>query len=278
MREVRPNDPLGFLGASLTPLKAELTAITRLESCPISPEAFQPLFLSPLDKYGKRVGNLGRRPLSEGMNSFSGTGLQCIRSARMVFDGLSFSARAGDVLYLKGPNGSGKSSLLRVMAGLLRPAAGEMLWNGTNTRADLEEFRASLNYVGHRDAVKGAFTVRENLSFWAAMADGDLDEGMLSTALEAFDLSRLADLPARFLSTGQTRRLNLARLLTSSAPLWILDEPATSLDAANAAALRNAVESHVETGGIVVMATHEEVSAGGQILELSEYGVKGGSA
>jgi len=208
------------------------------------------------------------------MSSFTGTDLTCIRAGRIVFDGLSFGIHAGDVLYLKGPNGSGKSSLLRVMAGLLRPTAGKISWDGRNTRDEPEDFRNQSHYIGHRDAVKGAFTVRENLSFWASMAGGNTRSATLDGALQTFALDSLADLPARFLSAGQTRRLNLARLLATSAPLWILDEPSTSLDAVNAEALRAAVQRHTAEGGLVVMATHEKITEGGQLLDLSDFQVK----
>ena len=142
------------------------------------------------------------------MDGFTGMGLACIRSERIVFAGLDFSVEPGAALVLSGPNGSGKSSLLRLMAGISRPAAGHIAWRGSPIADDPETFFADMHYVGHRDAVKLALTVRENLAFHGALRPGTPD---IDGALERVGLAALADLPARMLSAGQTRRLALAR-------------------------------------------------------------------
>ncbi|CAN0477398.1 unnamed protein product, partial [Discosporangium mesarthrocarpum] len=165
------------------------------------------------------------------MDGFSGTGLACIRSDRIVFAGLDFAVSPGAALILSGPNGSGKSSLLRLMAGIARPAAGEIHWQGAPVSDDPERFFAYMHYVGHRDAVKPALTVRENLAFHAALRTGTAEtQAKIEPALESVGLAALADLPARMLSAGQTRRLTLARILATPAPLWLLDEPTIALD------------------------------------------------
>jgi len=187
------------------------------------------------------------------MDGFSGTGLACVRSNRIVFAGLDFAVSPGGALVLSGPNGSGKSSLLRLMAGIARPAAGNISWQGTPISEDPEMFFARMHYVGHRDAVKPALTVRENLSFHAALRPGPTD---INAALDRVDLAALADLPARMLSAGQTRRLTLARILATPAPLWLLDEPTIALDYRAVDRLRGAIDDHRAGGGIIVASTN----------------------
>jgi len=184
---------------------------------------------------------------------FSGKDLLCIRGERAVFSGLSFAMGAGDALVLTGPNGSGKSSLLRLMAGLLPPASGALFRDGEDIREAPEEHRSDLHYVGHLDAVKPVLTVSENLAFWAGIRTAPQPVG---GALEQLGLAALADTPARLLSAGQRRRLNLARLAASPANLWLLDEPTVALDSASVAAVVDLISRHREGGGMVVVSTH----------------------
>lgn len=187
------------------------------------------------------------------MEGFTGTGLACIRSDRIVFAGLDFAVGPGEALVLSGPNGSGKSSLLRLMAGIAAPAAGEIAWRGTPVRDDPERFFGDMHYVGHRDAVKPALTVRENLAFHVALRPGSAD---IDGALDSVGLAALADLPARMLSAGQTRRLTLARILASPAGLWLLDEPTIALDTRSVERIRGAIADHRANGGVVVASTN----------------------
>ena len=154
-------------------------------------------------------------------------------------------------MLLTGPNGSGKSTLLRLLAGLLRPAAGTLLWDGEDALADLSAHARRVTYVGHQDAVKPGFTAAENLRFAARLNGGAVGE-----ALAAVGLEELADLPARMLSAGQRRRLALARLALSHAPLWLLDEPTLGLDARSVERFGAMLAVHRNRGGIVVAATH----------------------
>ena len=188
--------------------------------------------------------------------SFAGEGLLCIRGERTVFTALDFSASGGDALVLSGPNGSGKSSLLRVMAGLLAPAAGTLLRDGMAVQDDPEFHRASLHYVGHLDAVKPVLTVAENLAFWAGVRGAT---STVSEALETFGLTPLATMSARLLSSGQRRRLNLARIAATPAPLWLLDEPAVGLDTASVENLTGLIAAHRAKGGIVIFSTHTDL-------------------
>lgn len=180
-----------------------------------------------------------------------GQELACWRGERAVFAGLSFRLEPGGALLLVGANGAGKSSLLRLLAGLIPAAEGRLLWDGQDTLADRVAHAARLRYLGHGDALKLSLTARENLSFYARLWGGEVEE-----ALAALGLAELADLPARVLSSGQKRRLALARLALAPAPLWLLDEPTVGLDAASVERLGGLLAGHRGRGGMVLAATH----------------------
>lgn len=177
--------------------------------------------------------------------------LACWRSERLVFAGLSFEVAPGEAVLLTGANGAGKSSLLRLLAGLIPAAEGELTWDGADAWADLPAHGARTRYIGHQDALKPALTARENLAFYARLWGGEV-----APALAALDLASLAELPARVLSSGQKRRLALARLALAHAPLWLLDEPSVGLDAASVERLAPLFAAHRAAGGIILAATH----------------------
>ena len=206
------------------------------------------------------------------MSLFEGRGLACRRGERWVFAELGFALPAGGALLLTGPNGSGKSSLLRVMAGLLPPAAGSLLWEGAPLRAEPEAHRRRLHFLGHLEAVKPVLSARENLAFWAALRGGAADPGAQMRALDAFGLAPLADVPARLLSAGQKRRLALARLLATPAELWLLDEPSVGLDSQSVEALAAAMAGHRLTGGRIVASSHLPLDLpGAESLDLEAF-------
>lgn len=196
-------------------------------------------------------------------------GLDCVRGGRAVFGGLDVVLEAGGALLLHGPNGSGKSSLLRLLAGLLRPAGGRVLWNGAWIRDDEEAHRARLHYVGHLDALKPLMTARETLGFFAATRG---KVASAEAALERLGIAGLGETPARYLSAGQKRRVALARLIASPARLWLLDEPTVTLDIEATTRLEALMAEHRAEGGMVIVATHTGLALDGAArLDLSRF-------
>jgi len=181
----------------------------------------------------------------------SGRGVTCVRGGRNVFSGLDFAASSGEVLAVTGANGSGKTSLLRLIAGLLLPAEGSIALEGGDGELTLPE---QAHYLGHRDALKPALSVAENLLFWRDFLGGEVFEA--DASLKAVALDHAAHLPAAYLSAGQRRRLSLARLLAVRRPVWLLDEPTAALDAAGQELFASLMRDHLARGGLIVAATH----------------------
>ena len=181
----------------------------------------------------------------------SATDLACRRGGRDVFAGVSFSVASGESLTIRGRNGAGKSSLLRMVAGLVRVAGGQLWLEGGDPELTLGE---QAHYLGHLDALKPSLSVEENLRFWSAFLGAAASD--LSEPLRAVGLDTLSDLPAAYLSAGQRRRLSIARLLTVKRPLWLLDEPTSTLDAAAQVRLGEIMKAHLAGGGIILAATH----------------------
>ena len=172
------------------------------------------------------------------------------RGGRTIIDGLSFAIAAGEALVLIGPNGAGKTTLIRAVAGFLPPVAGTVRLEGGAADTPIAE---QCHYVGHRDGVKGSQSVAENARFWARYLGG---VSAIEPVLERVGLGALASVPAAYLSAGQRRRLGIARLLLSSRPLWLLDEPTVSLDAAGVVMMAGLVAEHRAAGGLTLAATH----------------------
>ena len=181
----------------------------------------------------------------------SGRRVICVRGGREVFAGLDFEAVSGEAVAVVGRNGSGKTSLLRLIAGLLIPAGGTIALDGGDAELTLPE---QCHYLGHRDALKPALSVAENLSFWADFLGGERLDAHESLATVGLD--HATHLPAAFLSAGQRRRLSLARLLTVRRPIWLLDEPTTALDVAGQDVFGGLLRDHLGRGGLFIAGTH----------------------
>jgi len=182
--------------------------------------------------------------------------LACVRGGREIFQGLGFAVIGGETLAVTGPNGAGKSSLLRLIAGLIRPSRGQIMLEGGDAELSIGE---QSHYLGHFDALKFSLTVAENLAFWRDFLGG---KNEIDALLCQVGLQGLAHFPAGYLSAGQRKRLGLARLLATERPIWLLDEPSASLDTAGQELLARMMESHVGQGGIIAVATHGQLGPG----------------
>lgn len=183
--------------------------------------------------------------------------LVLFRGERCLINGLSCVVDAGNLVVLEGANGSGKTSLLKAMAGLLEVDSGAIRWNGADIRDTRQAFAESLVWMAHRVGFKADLTLSENLRFESALRPRS--RVSMDVAIERLDLARLVRLPLRALSAGQQRRVALARMLLSAAPLWLMDEPFANLDRNGRKLVRRLVTEHVTNGGLCVMAAHEDV-------------------
>ena len=179
----------------------------------------------------------------------------CIRGDRLLFEGLSLTLNRGDALWLRGPNGAGKSSLIRLAAGLLRPATGSI------------ERRERVALIDEAAALDAELPLRRALDFWARV--DTVDGHAVDRAMDAMALAPLADVPVAMLSTGQRKRAAMVRVIASGAPIWLLDEPANGMDEAAQARLVAAITKHRANGGAVMLASHFALG----VPDLAERGM-----
>ena len=186
--------------------------------------------------------------------------LECVRGDRKLFSDINLALKPGTILQLQGANGSGKTSLLRILCGLLAPAGGEVRWQGANIRSLGEEYFTAVTYIGHRSAVKEELTGLENHRINNGLAGVQLTREEALAQLGKMGLTGREHLAARLLSEGQRRRLALSRLLSCATRLWLLDEVLTSLDRAAVTLITSVIEAHLKSGGMAVVATHQELN------------------
>jgi heme exporter protein A len=184
--------------------------------------------------------------------------INCWRGERQILRDVSFSVGAGEFLKITGPNGVGKTTLLRVVCGLLPAESGVVEWRGKRVTSSNDEYHTDMAYLGHLNSLKADLTARENLRFLAGLRQS-LSDSEIDAALDRVGILSRGDLASRSLSAGQKRRLALARLLLSEAPLWILDEPVTNLDVAGIALVEDLVREHVGRGGLALAAAHQRL-------------------
>lgn len=195
---------------------------------------------------------------------FAAQGLTCIRGDRVLFRNIDFALTAGGLLYVLGENGSGKSSLLRLLCGLLMPEAGSVFWQGEKVGHASESYQSNLLYIGHLNGLKDDLTAVENLQMSARLAGSEADIQAALSALKAIGIERCAHLPVRVLSQGQKRRVALARLWLTNSSLWILDEPFAALDTLSVEILAAQLSQHLNSGGMVIITTHQDVTINAQ--------------
>jgi len=192
---------------------------------------------------------------------FQTVALSGSRGERLLFSDVSVTVKPGTLLAVLGANGSGKTSFLRMLCGLLLPDGGAILWQGKDIRQLKELYTAQITYIGHLNGIKDELTPVENLKVSACLAGDESSSAIVQKALEAVGLEQSVHrLPTRVLSQGQKRRVALARLWLSTRPLWLLDEPFASLDAVATRYLTQRLQSHLSNGGMVVVATHQEIA------------------
>jgi heme exporter protein A len=204
--------------------------------------------------------------LTTALDQIEAKDLACERGGRAVFRDLQFSLSRGAALSLEGANGAGKTSALRIVAGLLSPSAGEIVFRGSDKKiTDGEERGRLVAWLGHLDGIKNQLTVSENAQFFAALYSSSGDVGQ---TLERVGLARALSLPAQYLSAGQRRRLALARLVLSNRPLWLLDEPLAALDTSGKALIAELMNEHCGAGGMVLAATHDPLGIDAKRLSI----------
>lgn len=195
----------------------------------------------------------------------------CERDGHPLFNPLSFSVGGGEVVQIAGPNGAGKTTFLRAMCGLFSEWSGEFRWKGTALRSPSYDMRSEILYLGHQPGVKASLTARENLE-WTFGVQGRRFPGSVEAALERVGLAGYEDFACHQLSAGQVRRVALARLYVTDAPIWVLDEPFTAIDRKGVANFETLILAHASNGGSVLLTTHQPLATDSvRLIQLEPY-------
>ncbi len=202
------------------------------------------------------------------INQITVEALSCQRGDKILFSDLTYCWKSGDFVQIEGYNGIGKTSLLRILVGLIQPRSGKVFWNNTELKKDREDYHHNLLYLGHHTGIKPELTAWENLKFYQKITDCQQDDEILWETLEKVGLFGREDILASQLSAGQQKRVALARLWLSKAPLWILDEPFTAIDKEGVKELTYLFEQHTKQNGIVILTSHQEILSN-QLKKLS---------
>jgi heme exporter protein A len=190
-------------------------------------------------------------------------GLACARGEQQLFSNLSFDLSAGELLQVQGENGKGKTTLLRALCGFIEPLAGQVRWQGQNIRELGEDYPGELIYLGHLNAIKDELNALENLRISCGLAGSAVSDSVAIAALRRMGLRGRETFPVKVLSQGQRRRVALARLLVSNAPLWILDEPLAALDVGAVGLMQSLIGEHLAKRGMVIFTTHQPLEVAG---------------
>ena len=192
------------------------------------------------------------------MSFFEIKKISCIRGNKLLFKGLNFKLNTKELLVIKGANGSGKTTLLKILSGLLNPISGSIIVNKKNINLLKDEYFKQFEYIGHENAIKSALTVRENLNFYLKIKKS-LDKKNFEKAIKIFNLKNLLDIKIENLSSGEKRRVSLSRLILSNSKMWFLDEPTNGLDKKNALIFFKILKQHLNSNGLAIIASHDEI-------------------
>ncbi len=186
----------------------------------------------------------------------------CLRDGEPLFEPMDYTLSQGDLVQVVGPNGAGKTTFLRSLCGLYSEFEGSIFWKGAPLNPSDFEFLQHLFYLGHQTGVKKTLTARENVDWYFGLQDGASPQSS-EELLARVGLSGYEDVPCQQLSAGQMRRVALARLFGSQRQLWVLDEPFTAIDVLGVAQLEGLIQRHCETGGSVLLTTHQAITLPG---------------
>ena len=202
------------------------------------------------------------------MSFFEIKNISCIRGNKLLFKNLNFKLNNNQLLVIKGANGSGKTTLLKILSGLLNPISGSIIVNKKNINLLKDEYFKQFEYIGHEKAIKIALTFRVNLNFYIKNKKS-LYKKNYEKAIKIFNLKNLLDIKIENLSSGEKRRVSLSRLILSNSKMWFLDEPTNGLDKKNALIFFKILKQHLNSNGLAIIASHDEIKIKNKNINLT---------